>query len=47
MNLEQINVLHEKEIFSDLDIHFAQFINQLSDYPSEFLQIAATLVSYF
>jgi len=47
VNLELINVLHEREIFSDLDIHFAQFINQLSDYPSEFLQIAATLVSYF
>jgi len=47
VNIELINSLHEKEIFSDLDVHFAQFINQLSDYPSEFLQIAATLVSYF
>lgn len=42
-----INDLYEKKIFSDLDIHFAQFITHLSDCQSESLQIAALLASYF
>lgn len=37
----------EQDIFSDLDIQFAQFITRLSNCQSESLHIAALLVSYF
>ncbi len=45
MNLENINTLYEKGIFSSLDIHFGRFISNCGDAPNPEVFLAAALVS--